>query len=70
MANPVTKVVMYILVFVMGFFVHPNIVILLLSLDGKYADALVKEDLRQKLIFKEYPDKFLKYIQLFSERCL
>lgn len=70
MASLQTKVVTYILAYVMDSSVHLNIVHIRLTLDGKYADALVKEDIRQKLIFKQYPDKFLKYIQLFSERCL
>lgn len=33
----------------------------------KAADATVKEDIRQKIIFTYYPNKFLTYIGGFSE---
>lgn len=68
--NLLIKIVTCIHVYAMVFFVHHNFVFFCLILDGKTADALIKEDLRQKLIFKHYPEKFLRYIQLFSERCL
>jgi hypothetical protein len=36
----------------------------------KAADATFKEDIRQKIIFTDYPNKFLTYIGGFSQNCL
>ncbi len=55
MENRQTKVATYILVSAMDFSALLSIVDIWLTVDGKYADALVKEDIRQKLIFKHYP---------------
>jgi hypothetical protein len=38
--------------------------------DGKTSDVLIREDIRQSLIFKDAKDIFLIYIRLFRERCL
>lgn len=31
---------------------------------------MVQEDIRQLLIFKQYPTKYLDYASLFAEQCL
>lgn len=31
---------------------------------------MVREDIRQTIIFKDHPDKFLAYVRHFKEKCL
>ncbi len=40
------------------------------NIEYKAADATVKEDIRQKIIFKNYPNKYLAYIIGFKNACL
>lgn len=70
MDMPAIKNAMFTRVFAMGCSARLSIVIFLLIKDGKTADALIKEDLRQKLIFKHYPEKYLRYIKAFTDKCL
>ncbi len=36
----------------------------------KSSNVLVREDIRQILVFKDHPAQFLAYMRLFKEKCL
>lgn len=58
------------LVLVGVIFVHLKLVDIWLFLDYKAADATVKEDIRQKIIYNSYQNKYLAYIIGFKNACL
>lgn len=41
-----------------------------IKLEYKAVDAIVKEDIRQKIIYTQYPDKYLSYVNSFASKCL
>ena len=44
--------------------------VFLFKVDGVTSNVLVREDIRQKLFFRDHPDKFLEYVRLIKQKCL
>jgi hypothetical protein len=51
-------------------FVLHKLVYFCINSDYKAADATVKEDIRQKIIYNDYQNRYLTYISGFSRNCL
>jgi|LakMenE01Jun11ns_1017448.scaffolds.fasta_scaffold9690061_1 hypothetical protein len=51
-------------------FVRQKLVYFYINSDYKAGDATVKEDIRQKIIYNDYRNRYLTYIAGFSRNCL
>ena len=53
-----------------GSFCSPEFRTFLLKVDGQATDVVVREDIRNWMVYQLAPEKFLTYMRVFKQKCL